>query len=78
MRFMTDADNRVAEKLGILIRGGLPAGFQALGYDSDVPRPAVFISTAGGKLIHVDLTDNYRVRPEPSSFFSVLDRHAIV
>lgn len=78
MRFMTDADNRVAEKLGILIKGGLPAGFQALGYDSDVPRPAVFISTAGGKLIHVDLTDNYRVRPEPSSFFSVLDRHAIV
>lgn len=78
MRYMTDHNNAAAEALGILVKGGLPAGFQALGYDSDVPRPTVFITAAGGKLIHVDLTDNYRVRPEPSTFFSVLDRHAIV
>lgn len=78
MRFMTDPDNRAAETLGIKIVDGLPAGFQALGYGSDVPRPAVFITEPGGTLIFCDLTDNYRVRPEPATFFSVLDRHAIV
>ena len=78
MRYLTDKNNVVAEKLGILVKGGLPAGFQALGYDSDVPRPTVFITATGGKLLHVDMTDNYRVRPEPATFFSVLDRHAIV
>lgn len=78
MRFMTDSDNRAAETLGIRVKDGLPAGFQALGYDSDVPRPTVFITAAGGRVIFCDMTDNYRVRPEPATFFSVLDRHAIV
>lgn len=78
MRFMTDPGNAAATVLGIVVKDGLPAGFQALGYDSDVPRPTVFITEAGGRLIHCDLTDNYRVRPEPASLFAVLDRHAIV
>lgn len=78
MRFMTDSGNRVARQLGIAVRNGLPAGFQALGYASDVPRPTVFITAAGGRLIYCDLTDNYRVRPEPAQFFAVLDQHAIV
>ncbi|MGB0956067.1 MAG: redoxin domain-containing protein [Panacagrimonas sp.] len=77
MRFLTDTDNNVAGQLGIVQRGGLPTGMQALGYDSDVPRPSVFITAAGGKVIFRDLTDNYRVRPEPSQFFAVLDQHAI-
>lgn len=77
MRFLTDPENRAAEKLGILVESGLPAGLQALGYDSDVPRPTVFITEAGGKVIFCDMTDNYRVRPEPATYFSVLDRHAI-
>jgi len=78
MRFLTDAGNRAAEALGIKVKDGLPAGFQALGYDSDVPRPTVFITAAGGRIIWCDMTDNYRVRPEPATFFTVLDRHAIV
>ena len=78
MRFMTDPGNRAAATLGILVKDGLPSGFQALGYGSDVPRPTVFITARGGQLIFCDLTDNYRVRPEPAAFFSVLDRHAII
>ncbi|MGQ0529213.1 MAG: redoxin domain-containing protein [Panacagrimonas sp.] len=78
MRFLTDAGSRAAETLGIRIENGLPAGLQALGYDTDVPRPTVFITEPGGRVIFLDMTDNYRVRPEPSVFFSVLDRHAIV
>lgn len=78
MRFLTDGGNAAAARLGILERGGLPAGMQMLGYDSDVPRPSVFITDARGQVIYCDLTDNYRVRPEPQQFLAVLDRHAIV
>lgn len=77
MRFMTDAGNAAARALGVMEEAGLPAGMQVLGYDSDVPRPTVFISAAGGRLIYCDLSSNYRVRPEPSEFLAVLDRHAI-
>jgi len=78
MRFLTDVGNHTASTLGIKVEDGLPAGFQALGYPSDVPRPTVFITAAGGQIIYCDMTDNYRVRPEPARFFTVLDRHAIV
>jgi peroxiredoxin len=74
MRFLTDPGNRAADALGILVRGGLPAGLQALGYGSDVPRPTVFITSAGGRVLWRDITDNYRVRPEPATLFNVLDR----
>ncbi len=74
MRFMTDKDNAAAAALGVLEKNGLPAGMQVLGYDSDVPRPTVFITAAGGKLIYCDLSENYRVRPEPSEFLAVFDR----
>ena len=77
MRFLTDRENRAAGILGIRERFGLPAGMQALGYDSDVPRPTVFITDEGGRILYCDLTDNYRVRPEPAQYFAVLDRHAI-
>lgn len=74
MRFLTDRDNRVAAQLGILAKGGLPMGMQALGYDSDVPMPTVFITAAGGRIVYSDLTDNYRIRPEPADFIAALDR----
>ncbi len=77
LRFMTDRDNRAAEVLGIRERCGVPAGMQAFGYDSDVPRPTVFITAADGRILYCDLTDNYRVRPEPAQYFAVLDRFAI-
>jgi peroxiredoxin len=77
MRFLTDIGNAAAAALGILEKAGLPAGMQVLGYDSDVPRPTAFLTDAGGRVIHCDVSDNYRVRPEPSAFFEVLDRHAI-
>lgn len=77
MRFLTDRDNRAAAVLGIRERFGVPAGMQALGYDSDAPRPTVFITAAGGRILYRDLSDNYRVRPEPAQYFAVLDRCAV-
>ena len=63
--------------LGILEKAGVPAGMQMFGYDSDVPRPTVFITAADGTILYRDLSENYRVRPEPAQYFAVLDRLAV-
>lgn len=66
--FLTDAENTAAKQLGILSKNGIPFGFQALGYDSDTVLPTVVITDREGVIQFVDLTDNYRVRPEPDFF----------
>ena len=72
--FLTDDNNRVARQLGISAEGGLPFGMQALGYASDTLMPTVVMIDAQGRVIFVDLTDNYRVRPEPATFLRILDQ----
>lgn len=74
MIFLRDAGNRAARAIGILAEGGLPMGMQALGYDSDVPMPTVLITDQRGVIVYHDLTDDYRLRPEPSRFLAVMDR----
>ncbi len=32
-----------------------------------------FLADANGKIVFADLTDNYRVRPEPDTFLKVID-----
>nr|MBV6630226.1 redoxin domain-containing protein [Oceanococcus sp. HetDA_MAG_MS8] len=75
LRFMRDRDNAVAKRLRIFAANGLPTGLQALGYDSDVPLPTVFITNASGVVLYADLSSNYRIRPEPADFLRVLDDH---
>jgi peroxiredoxin len=77
MRFLTDRDNQTARLLGILAPGGLPMGMQVLGYDADVPLPTVFITAAGGRIVYSDLTENYRIRPQPAEFIAALERVGI-
>jgi hypothetical protein len=56
---MTDRGSEAAARLGIREQAGLPAGCM-LGYDSDVPRPTVFITAPGGAIyLHCDLASNY-------------------
>lgn len=74
MTFLKDTDNRAAKALGLLDKGGLPMGMQALGYDSDVPMPTVLITDAGGQIVYCDLTDNYRIRPDPAEFLAAIGR----
>jgi len=71
--FLTDTKNKVAKQLGIFSKNGIPAGFQVLGYDSDTVLPTVIITDGKGKIVFADLTDNYRVRPEPETFLKVID-----
>ncbi|MBE9491017.1 MAG: redoxin domain-containing protein [Bacteroidetes bacterium] len=71
--FLTDTQNNVAKQLNIFAKNGIPTGFQAFGYDSDTVLPTVIITDANGKIVFADLTDNYRVRPEPETFLKIID-----
>jgi len=70
--YLVGTGNKVARQLKLLAQNGLPFGMQLLGYDSDTVMPTVVITDAEGKIIFADLTDNYRVRPEPETFMRVL------
>jgi len=69
-KFLVDKDNKVAKQLNIFSKNGLPAGFQVFGYDSDTVMPTIILLDEKGKIIHSDLTSNYRVRPEPSELIN--------
>ncbi len=76
MHFMADPDAQAARALGILHENGVPFG--NFGYESDTAMPTAILSDAKGKIIWADLTDNYRVRPEPGIFLDMFDRHTQV
>jgi len=78
IRFCVDRDNRVARQLGIFAKNGLPMGLQALGYDSDTVMPTVVMTDANGQILFADLTDNYRVRPEPDQFLAIFDQAGVL
>ncbi len=70
--FLTDENNKAARKLGLDQKFAVPMGFQALGYDSESVLPTVIITDEAGKIIYLDQTDNYRVRPEPATFIEII------
>lgn len=74
--FLTDEGNRAARALGIDQEYGVPMGMQVLGYDSETVLPTVIITEAGGQILWVDETDNYRVRPEPDVFLGIIKRQS--
>jgi peroxiredoxin len=76
-QFLVDVKNQAARQLDILSENGIPKGFEVLGYDSDTVLPTVIMTNSEGKIIFADLTDNYRVRPEPATFLEVLDKEGI-
>jgi len=71
--FLTDTDHQSAKQLKIFQEAGTPLGMEVFGYESDSVMPTVIITDEEGKIIFADLTDNYRVRPEPATFLKVLD-----
>ena len=70
--FLTDVDGLVAKQLGLYVKGGTPLGMEVFGFESDTVLPTVVITDETGEIIYTDQTDNYRVRPEPETFLSVL------
>lgn len=73
MRFCVDAGNRIARQLGIDHVGGVAFMMEPLGYGQDTVLPTVLIADPAGTIVFADLTDNYRVRPEPATFIAALD-----
>jgi len=73
MQFLQDRDNTAAKQLGILQTWGTPMGMQLLGYGSDTALPTVIITDAKGIIVFTDQTDNYRLRPEPETFVSIVE-----
>jgi peroxiredoxin len=72
MEFVVDKDSAAAKALGILHDAGVPAGLQMLGYDQDMPKPTAFILDEKGRVLYVDLPENYRVRPRPEDMLKVV------
>jgi len=70
--FLTDVGNNVARALDIEMRNGLPMGMGVLGYKADTVFPTVLVLDSKGVIRWLDQTDNYRVRPEPSTFLPIL------
>ena len=73
LNFLTDPEAAAAKLLGIYAAHGTPTAMIPLGFESDTVLPTIIITDKGGKIIYADLTDNYRVRPEPAEFIKVLD-----
>lgn len=71
-RFLVDPRGRTATQLGILHEAGVPLGIR--GYGADTVFPTAVVTDADGRILLADQTDNYRVRPEPSTFIAALDR----
>ena len=49
---------------------------EALGYEADTVLRTVLIADPERRVVFADLTDNCRVRPEPSTFLAALDARA--
>ena len=71
-RFLTDDENKMACLLEIENKYGVPKGIGMSKYDVDTVYPTVIITDELGKIIYLDQTDNYRIRPAPEQYMEVL------
>lgn len=75
--FLVDQGLKVARQLGLFHEQGLPAGMQALGYQSDTVFPTLILTDTQGKIQFMDQTDDYRLRPEPGVFLRLLQQKGV-
>jgi peroxiredoxin len=71
--FLIDEGLKAARKLGIFNKNGTPMGFQVLNYSSDNVYPTLIVTDKNGIVQFADLTDNYRIRPEPNTYLQILE-----
>ena len=75
--FLTDEKNALAKQLNILDEKGIPLGMEMIGYDSETVMPTVLMTNKEGTIIFLDQTDNYRTRPEPSTYLDILTQNGL-
>ena len=76
-RFLTDEGSKVARQLEIVNPYGTPAGLGLMGYESETVMPTVLLTNAAGELVYIDMTENYRVRPEPNQFLRIIEEKGV-
>ena len=70
--FLTDVNNQYGNVTGLTDKSGLPLGLEVLGYQADVFYPTLVITNEQGLVQYLDITDNYRIRPEPEDFLKII------
>lgn len=75
--FLVDSDNAAARALDIVEQGGVPIGC-AGGYRPETVMPTVIVTNRNGTILFSDQASNYRVRPEPDIYISILKRTGAV
>ena len=71
--FLVDKNNAMAKKYRLEHQAGTPMGLEVFGYASNTVLPTVILADASDKIVFIDQTDNYRVRPEPKDFLRIFD-----
>jgi peroxiredoxin len=77
LRLLVDRDAEAAKALDIAERHAIPLG-TASGYAPVGAMPTTIVTNASGTILFTDQTDNYRVRPEPDIYISILRRAGAV
>lgn len=77
VRFLVDRDAEVAAALDIVERHAIPLG-TGPGYSPVGAMPTTIVTNASGTILYTDQTENYRVRPEPDIYISILRRAGAV
>lgn len=70
--FLIDEKNELADEWGIASPKGLPFGFELLGYEKNVAAPTVLVTDADNRITFVDISGDYRIRPESLEFLNLL------
>ncbi len=73
--YLIDSEFKLAKQLNLVHENGVPKGMT--GYDEDTVFPTVVLTDERGNILHVDQTDNYRVRPEPETFLKIFDDYQV-
>jgi peroxiredoxin len=71
--FFVDHNGTIAEYLEISLKNGVPFGLVKK-YGSDSLMPTLVVTNAQNTIVFTDQTNNYRVRPEPDVYLSILRR----
>ncbi len=70
--FLIDHNAATARKFRIYHRNGTPLGMEVFGYEPHTVLPTVIIINKENEIIFIAQTDNYRVRPVPSTYIEAI------
>lgn len=70
--YLIDKNLELADALGIRHKDGAPKS--SSGVDSDTVFPTIIFASEKGKILYFEQTDNFRYRPDPDRYLSIIDQ----